>query len=100
MTSNGRLVARPNGEGTVEGQPVAAAPDDLSDVFRTRLRELVREVDGGVPLARMSSADECGLCDIGGGNCPDRMEWGVDPPELEHDLCDRLVESNDIRSAR
>lgn len=65
---------------------VMVAPDDLTDTLRARLREVIHEIGGPTPPARVPTAPECAFCDIGSEDCSDRIETDGDRPVTEHDL--------------
>jgi hypothetical protein len=58
---------------------VEIPPAAVNDEFLTRLRRTIATIGGPEPLPRVPSPRECNWCDIGPGDCPERMNTDVLP---------------------
>lgn len=56
------------------GDPVVVEPEFFTPALRDRITALIKRIGNGLPLTRVPSASECRFCDIGPGDCPDRVE--------------------------
>lgn len=54
-------------------QRVPVQPEELNAVRREQIFGLLRSVGGDTPQAARPSAEECGRCDIGPADCPQRI---------------------------
>ena len=54
-------------------RPIPA--DSVDDAFVKRVGEFMCRMLADTPARRVPSAVECRFCDIGGADCPDRIEW-------------------------
>lgn len=60
------------GDGEVRPLPA------IDDEFRGAVRDLMRRLVSDTPARRVPSEQECRFCDIGPGDCPERIEQQVD----------------------
>ena len=60
--------------------------EEVDPVFRTRFRDTMAQVGGAAAPSRVPSFSECRFCDIGGADCPDRIDSQPEEESDEHDL--------------
>ena len=61
-----------------DGRVVPVPSSAIDDEFRGAVRDLMRRLVSDTPARRVPSEQECRFCDIGPGDCPERIEPEVD----------------------
>lgn len=65
---------RLSGEVRYRDVALAIQPHEITPDVRARISAQLLETGGLVPPAKVPSERECGFCDIGPGDCPERVE--------------------------
>lgn len=73
------------GEVQYRGHSLTIQPEEFTLAQREQITAVIREVGSPTPPARVPSFRECMFCDIGKGDCPDRIEKRA-PQEVDHAL--------------
>ncbi len=58
-----------------DGREKLIPSDSVDNAFVNRVAEFMRRMVSDTPARRVPSAPECGWCDIGRADCPERVEW-------------------------
>lgn len=74
------------GEVQYRNDVVRVPASKVTHDLRTLFRDTMHRVGRAAPLPRVPSAGECRFCDIGAGDCPDRIEAEPEPASTDHDL--------------